>query len=1576
MSLYHRLLFTFLLTFCAFSGMAQVSFDSQEELEKAADTFFNEGAYSKAKPLFSQLLSKEALNPNFNYRFGVCIMYTEPDPLKPLPYIQGGASSNGVNKEAYYFLGKAYQYNYRFEDAHVAFQKAKDAGYSKAGIDLDRNIEESLNGKVLFNPAIDFNPAQNKVVLESEFYRPYDFRKLKGKVIPMPPSFKTKYDQKNLVGTVVYTPSNSNVLVYASYGENGANAKDLYKVIRLPDGEWSFPQRLSDNINTKYDEDYAFYGEDSNTLLFASKGHNSMGGYDVFSAKFNPDKNSWSTPSNLQYPINSPFDDFLYISDPNGKVAFFTTARNSAEGKLRVMKTLLYDPDQVELSVVEGTFIDETDSIYNYASLTVLDPMTNQVIGKYRTNQETGKYVIILPPQNDYIIDVGPREASGFNFDLDVPKSDSSKPLQQTITYGASSEKGTVTVTNYFDATGKPDSLVLAESKPLNEVLDKMVAMSDPSDILAAREETAGELQISDARQNAQTNREAELAKKAELDAAKKLVDEKAIADKEVTAALAKSKAEKEEKDRIATAAAEQKLEEQKAAAELAAQQLEEGKLLAEMKVAEALAKAEKEEQERLLAETKKLEEEKVAKLAVQRKEDARLLTEMKATEAIALAKTQEEEKERLAAIEAKRLEEEEKEAQVVAQKAQEEKLLAELNAAEAIAFAKAEKEEKERIADTKAKQLENQKAAELAAQKLQEEKLLALAAESEAEKTKELAEKHRNDSVVDLLLALEIEAEAAALEIAIVTEEKVNLNREKQEKEQRLSIVEAEKALETQRKQEELERLLAVKEAARKDSLAQAELALLEESKKQKIIKDSVLQVAQRLAIAENERLEDIRREVELAKQQALKDSAEHLTIAQNEITPKEDKSFDDLLKEMAEKEAELLKEQEIAATSQSKNSVQTSDVETEEAVENLAEAELAQDNSPKIIEELNVEKDLKPSVKNTTVIETEEVQVSSEADLFLETIAKMEAQKAEQQRLIDEENAKLALERKENQKQEYTAKAEALAAAGDLGQLSENKPVDSTGAVLISGEKVVQVEEEIAVLKSHASPQDYLSALSIIEEQIAEDAAARPDKDYALKPLQKKPDSGVDAVLQKRIESDRLALEEHQIVAREKEKALKEEMQRNKGFLEGADQALVNEIAAIENEVVQLQGELESDSKSGTKLDLEKPVPITEREAEVNSVLDAEIAAVYEMEEEIESSLDQVEREEVTETQVEVAEEEKAEVRTTIVQDVVTQADEEVEEMLAETTEETVAEPALEEVVIEEVEKADSQTSQEQDLVIQADEEIEALLSETTQEEPNPSSVIEIEVEVVEQEIEVASAETKTEAALEVTADVIEESAEAAENGISELESELVDVAKPAERVITVGTIPFLEAAIRNPERAKPSFDAIEDKSQRRMIKRMRAEDVGRIAVLKNIKNEKIDAKGDAKSVEAIQQNLRNQDVVANASLNKREEYVRPRFDKNNLRQRQDVFYKLKFNITPKTVSETISEAMAPEQAMTFAMPEFDMTSDLYFTFADANSGYREYIDRGFDALKLVPYFKGAPTTLSVVEEIPFID
>ncbi len=142
-------LFITLFAFSALNVSGQISFDSQEELVEAANDFFEKKEYGKAKPLFSQLLSQDALDPSYNYRFGVCIMYTEADPLKPMPYIEGGASSEGVNSEVFYFLGKLYQLNYQFDNAIATFQKGKKAGFNNPQIDLDRCITECQNGKVL-----------------------------------------------------------------------------------------------------------------------------------------------------------------------------------------------------------------------------------------------------------------------------------------------------------------------------------------------------------------------------------------------------------------------------------------------------------------------------------------------------------------------------------------------------------------------------------------------------------------------------------------------------------------------------------------------------------------------------------------------------------------------------------------------------------------------------------------------------------------------------------------------------------------------------------------------------------------------------------------------------------------------------------------------------------------------------------------------------------------------------------------------------------------------------------------------------------------------------------------------------------------------------------------------------------------------------------------------------------------------------------------------------------------------------------------------------------------------------------
>ncbi|MFT7153896.1 MAG: hypothetical protein ACI9Z7_000959, partial [Alteromonas macleodii] len=190
-------------------------------------------------------------------------------------------------------------------------------------------------------------------------------------------------------------------------------------------------------------------------------------------------------------------------------------------------------------------------------------------------------------------------------------------------------------------------------------------------------------------------------------------------------------------------------------------------------------------------------------------------------------------------------------------------------------------------------------------------------------------------------------------------------------------------------------------------------------------------------------------------------------------------------------------------------------------------------------------------------------------------------------------------------------------------------------------------------------------------------------------------------------------------------------------------------------------------------------------------------------------------------------------------------------------------------------------------------------------------------------------------------------------------------------------VGEIPFMTPALRNYGVRRPSFDKIKNPSMRRMIKRMRSEDIGRIAVLKNMKNDWVDTGKSTESLKDIKANLRNKDVLESiASAPSRKELIRPPFDKNTLRKRKDVHYKIELQISTTEVSETVSEIMTPEQAISFAMPEFELQTGYYQTLADANSDYRDYRSRGFERVRIVPYLKNEQVLLSDLVEAPFID
>ena len=86
--------------------------------------------------------------------------------------------------------------------------------------------------------------------------------------------------------------SDGRYLYFASERTGGLGGRDLY-VSEKVNGDWSVAVNLGPSINTKYNEDFPHLSDDNVTLYFASQGHNSIGGFDIFKSQFDSVSGKW-----------------------------------------------------------------------------------------------------------------------------------------------------------------------------------------------------------------------------------------------------------------------------------------------------------------------------------------------------------------------------------------------------------------------------------------------------------------------------------------------------------------------------------------------------------------------------------------------------------------------------------------------------------------------------------------------------------------------------------------------------------------------------------------------------------------------------------------------------------------------------------------------------------------------------------------------------------------------------------------------------------------------------------------------------------------------------------------------------------------------------------------------------------------------------------------------------------------------------------------------------------------------------------------------------------------------------------
>lgn len=506
--------FKFLVLLLISSSSNLTMFAQEKTTAKLANSFFEKENFNEALPEYLELLETDPENLVFNYRIGVCYLNTNIDKSNAVSYLKKVVDSEKPNPNAFYLLGRAYHFAYRFNDAIAMYQKFKTI--NKGSVidieDVEKQIEYCYNAIEIMKFKLDvtFKNLGNQINSKEPDYYPfvpqdesfiiYNSKKddgsskmTNGSYFPEIYFSRTKngelskarkldqnintldgseevvglssdgrfilfyFENKQYYGDLfiaelendkvinleklpieINSPSHEiaasisadgDEIYFASDREGGYGGVDIYVTKKLPNGKWGIAQNLGTTINTKYDEDFPNISADGKTLFFSSKGHTSMGGYDIFKASWDNVKRTWTTVKNIGYPINTPEDNMNYRESKTGRTGYISALRAGGLGDLDIYSVTFNEIDP-DYTVIKGYVTDsDTTQILKNVMISVLDLQTDEEYGSYLANPNTGRYIIILPPGK-------------FNLLVDVPNH---KTYMENITiYGKDAFKSVI----------------------------------------------------------------------------------------------------------------------------------------------------------------------------------------------------------------------------------------------------------------------------------------------------------------------------------------------------------------------------------------------------------------------------------------------------------------------------------------------------------------------------------------------------------------------------------------------------------------------------------------------------------------------------------------------------------------------------------------------------------------------------------------------------------------------------------------------------------------------------------------------------------------------------------------------------------------------------------------------------------------------------------------------------------------------------------------------------------------------------------------------------------------------------
>jgi hypothetical protein len=202
---------------------------------------------------------------------------------------------------------------------------------------------------------------------------------------------------------------NGDSLFFASDRPGGYGGFDLYFCLKLPNELWGPAINMGELVNTPYDENYPNLSPDGKKLYFASKGHASIGGFDLFYSKYDHARQIWASPSNVGYPINNAFDNKNIAFTTNERFAYISNIDRNTIGDFDIYKIIFLD-NEPDLIIVKGElFLEEDDEEIPFNSLdeqiSITVSKSDETYGIYSFNKRNNSFVMALAP-GEYIFEI------------------------------------------------------------------------------------------------------------------------------------------------------------------------------------------------------------------------------------------------------------------------------------------------------------------------------------------------------------------------------------------------------------------------------------------------------------------------------------------------------------------------------------------------------------------------------------------------------------------------------------------------------------------------------------------------------------------------------------------------------------------------------------------------------------------------------------------------------------------------------------------------------------------------------------------------------------------------------------------------------------------------------------------------------------------------------------------------------------------------------------------------------------------------------------------------------------------